>query len=142
MKAKTVEILLVEDSVSDAQLVIAELQSVLEYNFVVEHVESLQEALDALKKRKFDAAIIDLSLPDSTGLSSYIKLRQQALQLPIIVFTGHEDSTIPNQALNAGADNYLIKGKMEGNRIATAVLASIIRRTQELNPKDIWLGML
>ncbi len=123
-------VLLVEDSPTDVELIIEELKLVEEYIFAVEHVDRLEQAIEKLGQKEFNAVLLDLGLPDSSGLATYKNLRKQAPKMPIVVLTALDDRLWSNEALNAGADGYLIKGKCDGNRIAVAILSSIIRRDE------------
>lgn len=123
-------VLLVEDSPTDVELIIEELKLVEEYIFAIEHVDRLEQAIEKLGQKEFNAVLLDLGLPDSSGLATYKNLRKQAPEMPIVVLTALDDRLWSNEALNAGADGYLIKGKCDGNRIAVAILSSIIRRNE------------
>lgn len=129
MTIKDTEILLVEDSPSDAELMASMLADIKEFPNRVDNVQSLSDARAALQSRHFDAIVLDLNLPDSNGLRTYTELREVAPQIPIIILTGMDDREVLTQALKNGADNYLIKDKADGGRVAIAILASIRNRT-------------
>ena len=102
MNGVPVHILLVEDNVAEARL----LQKMLTEpggEFEVTHVETLTEALEQLQHRVFEAALVDLSLPDSRGLGTVEHLVAAASQLPIVVLTGLDDEALATEAIRKGA---------------------------------------
>ncbi|HEY9679298.1 MAG TPA: response regulator [Drouetiella sp.] len=125
---KTISILLIEDSPTDALLMRHHLQSVQEYDFSIEEAPSLTAASSRADDGNFDAVILDLGLPESTGLKTFQKAKQVFSDKPIVVVTGDNDRQTLAATMEAGADNYLIKDALEGNRIAIAVLSAIRNR--------------
>jgi signal transduction histidine kinase len=100
-------ILLVEDSDRDAFLV----QTVLRNSaVVVERVSSLNAALVALRSSSFDLILTDLGLPDSTGTGTVEALLDAAGVTPVIAITGHADESAVQDLVEAGAQDYLVKG--------------------------------
>lgn len=130
MKNTPIKILLVEDSMSDAFLLGELLKRVVEFDFDMTHSVDLASSIDQLTANNFDAVILDLELPDSFGLSTYEKIREKADNTPIIIASGNDDRELMANAMNRGADNYLIKDAFDGNRIAIAVLSSMRNRTR------------
>jgi len=102
---KPTKILLVEDSTSDAILMEEMLTGVEDFPHSVQHVESLKQSKEQIDGTKYDAIILDLSLPDSTGLKTYTTMRAMAPDIPIIIMTGNDDRTQLVAAMNNGADN-------------------------------------
>lgn len=125
VSAAPVQILLIEDSVSDATLMQTRLRTVSEFEFQVEHVTRLQEGLAKLGANEYDAILLDLNLPDSFGLDTIIKAKENAGQTPIIVLTATDDRSLVSDALNSGAASYMVKDKSDGNRIAVGILWAI-----------------
>lgn len=121
-------LLLVEDSASDAALMRSLLGMVEDFPFHLDHAADLQTAQQLMSGGTYEAILLDLGLPDSAGLPTYEKMRARAENAPIIIVTGNDDRTMLNQAMNSGADNYLIKDAFDGNRIAVAILAAIRKR--------------
>jgi len=127
-RVKPTSVLLVEDSPSDAMLMTQMLLEVTEFPHILDHAQNLAEALAKFGSDNHECIILDLNLPDSNGLDTYAKVRALAGNTPIIIVTGMDDRDILAQALNSGADNYLIKDKADGSRIAIAILSSIRNR--------------
>ena len=124
-------ILLIEDSASDALLMQERLRSVTEFEFTVDHSERLEDGISKLAERSYDAVLLDLNLPDSFGLATIRDARKSAENTPIIVLTAMDDRSLVAEAVSNGADSYLVKDKTDGNRIALGILWSIRNRTQE-----------
>jgi len=128
MTIKNTEILLVEDSPSDAELMASMLADIKEFPNHVQNVQTLSAAKQAIMSKSFDAVVLDLNLPDSNGLQTYTQLRDVCNNVPIVILTGMDDREVLTHALKNGADNYLIKDKVDGGRVAIAILASIRNR--------------
>ncbi len=114
-------ILLIEDNPADARLVrewLAESQSGA---VEVANVATLGEALRSVQAETYDAALLDLSLPDSHGLESLHRLKAAAPHLPIVVLSGLNDENLALQAVASGAQDYLVKGQGDGTSIKRAL---------------------
>jgi phosphoserine phosphatase RsbU/P len=125
MSAPT-RILLVEDSRSDARLLGATLQGAGVHRFRLTHVERLDEALAALADGGVDLVLLDLHLPDSQGLDTLAELKREQPGVPVMVLTGLDDEELAVRAVQAGAQDYLPKGVVDG-----ALLARLIRHAVE-----------
>jgi DNA-binding NarL/FixJ family response regulator len=134
MKATPLNILLIEDSPTDAILVESLLNKVPDFPFQMERVNALEPGIKKLTQGRYDALILDLSLPDSFGIATYESVRESGPNLPIIIVSGSDDRELLAEALSKGADNYLIKDTLEGNRIAIAILSAIRNRTKSPAP--------
>jgi DNA-binding response OmpR family regulator len=120
----------VEDSPSDTMLMRLQLNDVQEFSFAIDTASSLADALHALSEKSFDAILLDLGLPDSFGMDTLNRIKEQSHEIPIIVVTGTDDRDVLSEALHNGADNYLIKDKIEGNRVAIAILSAKLKRAE------------
>ncbi|MEY4769127.1 MAG: hypothetical protein RL637_1766 [Pseudomonadota bacterium] len=125
------QVLLVEDEASDAHLVRIALKTTIEIHFELRWVTTLGLAQQQLTEQLPDVLLLDLSLPDSLGLNSLIVLRSVAKYLPIIVLTGHDDTTFALQALEAGAQDYLVKGSTDNYNLIRAIRYAISRAKLE-----------
>jgi DNA-binding NarL/FixJ family response regulator len=101
--------LLVEDNLGDARLVYEGLTEALATDFQVTHVRRLREALEWLWEESCDLVLLDMGLPDSHGLDTLLQMRAQAPIVPIVVFTGFNDESFATDALQKGAQGYLVK---------------------------------
>ncbi len=130
MQSDVVKILLVEDTPSDADL----LQEILQQTgmpLAITGVECLEAALTCLQQEAFDALLLDLSLPDSTGAETYHRARSAAPHLPIVVLTGDVNEEIGLEAVRFGIQDYLVKGRADGHQVARAIRYAIERKQME-----------
>lgn len=147
-------ILVVEDNPGDLFL-LQELLRTTDLDIAeVLHASHLREARQILGHRQVDLVFLDLSLPDSFGLDSYVGLQSWGQRVPIILLTGLTDTKIAPQALVMGAQDYLIKGDFDEKLLARAIRYSLERmrnlqylreseeRYRELfnnNPMPMWV---
>jgi diguanylate cyclase (GGDEF)-like protein/PAS domain S-box-containing protein len=129
-------VLLVEDDASDAHLVRVTLRNAKELRFIITWVTTLKEARQQLYENPPDVLLLDLSLSDSTGLDTVRNGRQAAGSLPIIVLTGHDDTDFALQTLESGAQDYLIKGEFDSDRLVRAIRYAISRTKLEQRLRD------
>lgn len=121
------QILLIEDRIEDADLVRIYLKHAgLKHQLY--HVESLYEGFQLVEERPdMDVVLLDLSLPDSHGFKTLTKFRERYTHLPVVVLTGLDDDTVGNQAIKAGAQDYLVKGKFESDLLVRVIRYSMQR---------------
>ena len=121
MNDQPLKLLLVEDNPGDARL-IRELLNETKLPCVdLKHAETLTAAVKHLATQATDVIILDLSLPDSKGLETISRIQAQVPQTPVIVLTGLNDEELGLKAVQQGAQDYLVKGHVDGNLLARAV---------------------
>ena len=129
---KPVDILLVEDNPGDARLIremLAEPTAADQTaSFRLVHADRLAAGLALLAKAAADVILLDLSLPDSQDLDTFLRVRAAAPETPIVVLTGLGDETTGLKAIQAGAQDYLVKGQVDGNVLGRAVRYAIERQ--------------
>ena len=103
--------LLIEDSCSDARIVKLLIKASDSGKSRVHHVERFEEALKLLAVNTFDIILLDLNLPDGKGLQLLKRLRQLIPKTPIVILTGLQDSAIADEALQEGAQDYVVKSE-------------------------------
>jgi PAS domain S-box-containing protein len=125
-------VLLIEDNRADARL-IQELLRDVDTGFELEWVVRLSEGLQRLDGGgpAIDAVLLDLSLPDSQGYETFSTLSAHAPRVPVIMLTGTDDEELAMQAVRAGAQDYLVKGHVDGQLLARAVRYAIERRRSD-----------
>jgi two-component system, cell cycle sensor histidine kinase and response regulator CckA len=128
MNNQTIKILLVEDNPGDVLLLQETLSEINLVTFVLVNVERLSKALKQLQTEVFDVILLDLVLPDSQGLESFAKIYQQVPLTPIVVLTGLSDETVAMKAMQAGAQDYLIKGRVSGSDLLMRSIRYAIER--------------
>lgn len=124
--------LIIEDNPGDQVLLERSLQKTgLPINQIFK-AEKMQQVSQKIKGHtKIDLAFLDLSLPDSSGIESFIELNKLLSQTPIIILSGLADAEIAVQAISLGAQDYLIKGEFGDKLLAKSVSYSIERKKNE-----------
>jgi signal transduction histidine kinase len=123
-------VLLVEDDPGGARLVRELLNELPSGRPELTCVPTLAAAVEQLAARRWDAVLLDLSLPDSQGLHSLRQLRARAPELPIVILTGLADEDVALEAMESGAQDFLIKGHFNTGRTIQRVLRYAVRRQQ------------
>ena len=132
MSKKTIKLLLlIEDNPGDARLLREMINEQGERDTEFTHVQSMSEAEKYLKEWKFDIILLDLGLPDATGLEAVRRAHAGAPHTPLVVLTGLDDESIAGQALQEGAQDYLIKGQIEARGLFRALRYAVERKTME-----------
>ncbi len=131
MEHTTIKILLIEDPPSDVQLVQEMLTNVEGFSFSLEHAEQLSTGLEQLAEGSVDVVLLDLMLPDSQGLETFITAHAQASHVPIIVLSTLNDEKLAAQAVRKGARDYLVKGQVDGKLLARTVRYAVERARVE-----------
>ncbi len=126
-----IKILLVEDNEVDAHLTQDILAEWSIEQFHITHVTRLSDAFRHLGRERFDAILLDLSLPDGYGLPTLRQVQAANPTIPIIVLSGVSDQTLALQAVQDGAQDYLVKGQGQPELLARAIRYSIERKRAE-----------
>jgi DNA-binding NarL/FixJ family response regulator len=95
--------------------------------FELTHMERLDEGLKCIAKEEFDAILSDFGLPDSQGLDTFTRANSLVQDWPIVVLTGLRDETLGLEAVQQGAQDYLVKGHVDANLLARAIPYAIER---------------
>jgi len=127
--ANPIRILLIEDNPGDALLISEMFSEAGNDLFEMTHADCLSTGLFNLAEERFDLLLLDLSLPDSQGLDSFIKANNQAPDLPIIVITGTDDSTVAVKSVGQGAQDYLVKGQIDANLLTRSIRYAMERQS-------------
>ena len=123
-----IRILLVEEDREDVPLLREILVEAKNVRFNIKSVNTLQTGLEQLSAGGIDIILLDLDLPDSHELDTLDKLHAQAPELPILVLTALHDETLGIKALQKGAQDYLVKGRMGGDSMARCIRYAIQRK--------------
>ncbi|MGH7206263.1 MAG: response regulator [Nitrospiraceae bacterium] len=124
-------ILLIEDNEDDVHLIREALAERNEAGFDLEWADRLGKGLASLATGKIDMVLLDLSLPDSHGLGTLDKLHRQAQDLPVVVLTGLNDEAVSLQAMRMGAQDYLVKDRLDGDMLVRAIRYAFERKHSE-----------
>lgn len=120
-------VLLLEDNPVNALVVRKTLEASEGPTFNVSHADSLVKALDFIAAGSFDAALVDLNLPDSSGIETFLALQRSAPALPVIILSGCDDDSLAIKAVELGAQDYLSKSSFSGTEIVRALQYGIAR---------------
>jgi putative nucleotidyltransferase with HDIG domain len=132
MQKQTLRVLLVEDDPEIVRLHERTLAGAAEANFVTQSCSTLAEALNAVSGGPFDAVVLDLGLPDSSGVRNVEALQARSPDLPVVVVSGRGDEGVIFEAMRRGAQEYLIKGPGVHAMLARAILYAVSRKRSEV----------
>ena len=127
-KLLTRRLLVVEDNLGDVRLLREMFSEDTSHATEVTHVESIGEAEEHLAQRPVDIILLDLGLPDTNGLDAVRRAHTAAPGVPLVVLTGLDDESMAAQALQEGAQDYLIKGQIETRGLLRAMRHAIERK--------------
>ncbi len=131
MDAKLINLLLVEDDPSDCHFLKQALSDCSEImNFDVETTQNLSETLESLNSRDFDIILLDMELPDSSGIDTVEKIHSKSPHTPVLVITEPLDEETAVEAIKKGADDYLIKGKIFKDLLGRSIYYALERRKE------------
>ena len=124
-------VLLVEDDAIFAAMIQKILGSAGPSSVQWTHTSTLAAALEQLKSVRFDAILLDLSLPDAEGIETVAAIHGAALATPIVVLTGWDDEELAVRAVREGAQDYLIKGQADRQHLVRALRHAMERARLE-----------
>jgi serine phosphatase RsbU (regulator of sigma subunit) len=139
---EAITVLVVEDDEGDALLVAELLEDALPRMRIVRS-RTLAEALGELDDGRpdgVDCVLLDLGLPDAVGLAALARVRRAAPAIAVIVLTGLDDEAAGVAAVNAGAQDYLVKGRVDAGLLTRAVRYAIGRRQAEDDAQQLWIA--
>lgn len=122
-----IRILLIEDDRDDVALIQDYLRQSSEVSFELEAVECLRAGIAHLQQGATDVVVLDLNLPDSTGLETLDRLREAAPELAVVVLTGLDSVEMGLKAVGAGAEDYLPKDRLQADLLIRTLRYSIER---------------
>ncbi|HEY9715950.1 MAG TPA: ATP-binding protein [Trichormus sp.] len=125
---QSIRILLIEDHVVFSKAVTAMISLSTQADARVVVANRLNSGLLMLTKENFDLVLLDLNLPDSHGITTLVKVREQSPKAPIVVLTGHDDERAAIEALSLGAQDYLVKGDVNARQLNRTISYAIERK--------------
>lgn len=141
MADKRISILLIEDNSGDRRLISEMLAEASNVTFDVKYADRLQAAMEYLDQNRVEVILLDLGLPDSQGLETLKKVYAHVSELPIVVLTGLNDEMIGVQAVNEGAQDYLIKGQVDTHLLRRTIRYAIERKQAEERERRLQLQL-
>ena len=121
-------VLLIEDNPGDARLIREMLAEEPAHPFRLAHADRLSRGIEELARKATDLVLLDLSLPDSQGIETFAKVYAHSPKVPIIVLSGNDDQQLALHAVKSGAQDYLVKGKIDGALLLKSMQYSIERK--------------
>jgi diguanylate cyclase (GGDEF)-like protein len=121
-------VLLIEDNPGDVRLIREMLADGEDPVFRLDCVGRLSQGLEYLATRGAGLILLDLSLPDSFGLETFLRVYAHSPKVPIIVLTGNDDQSVALSAVKTGAQDYLVKGKIDRELLLRSMQYSIERK--------------
>jgi diguanylate cyclase (GGDEF)-like protein len=126
------KLLLVEDNPADVEFLAASLRRQRASDVEMVNVQSLASATERLADEKFDIVLLDLHLPDASGLECIDAIQAVDNEIPIVVLSGQDDEEFAVNILNKGAQDYLVKWEGQGRTILRSIRYAIERKRSEL----------
>ena len=128
---KPIDLLLIEDNPGDRLLTKRMLEKAQYTIFRISYANNLSAGIDCAMRNKIDVILSDLNLPDSPDVDTFHKLKLQVPEIPIVVLSGFADEEASLKAVREGAQDYLIKGQINGNVLERSLLYAIERKRVE-----------
>src|SRR6267142_2052024 len=128
---ETVSLLLIEDNPMEAELVREVLADAKGVRFTVQHADRLAKGLDLLREEKFDAVLLDLTLPDTQGVGTFTSVLNVAPHMPVVVLSGLDDEDLALRAMAEGAQDYLVKGQVDNTWLPRSIRYAVQRKRAE-----------
>ncbi len=130
---KAIKVLLIEDShfaTKHTQKMLEEAKSD-QFDVELECVSRLSEGLEYLDEKRTDIVLLDLMLPDSVGLDALLRIHAQEPKTPVVLMSGLEEEALAIQAVKKGAQDYLVKGRVNSDLLKRSILYAIERKRSE-----------
>lgn len=127
METNHISILHIEDNQADVALVQEILVEAKEFSATVLHAGQLSLGLEKLNAEAVDIILLDLSLPDSSGNSTFRAVKERARDTPVIIMTGLNDEQTAINAVREGAQDYLEKSQVDANLLVRSIRYAIER---------------
>ena len=123
----TYKILMIEENPRDFNLIEEYLSNNKGSEFTLSSSKTLQLGLKRLSQEIFDLILLDLSLPDSHGIETFVTVHKEAKNIPIVILTGYPDDSLSINAVKLGAQDYLIKDELNPVMLYRSIIFAIER---------------
>lgn len=135
------KVLLIEDSPLAANMIRGMLSEGKGSNIILENIDNVASAQKRIAVGDVDAILLDLNLPDSNGLDTFLNIHASAPKTPIIILTGLSDEALALNAISKGAQDYLVKGQIDPDILVKSVSYAIERKKIELALEKAYLDL-
>jgi signal transduction histidine kinase len=132
MKSRPIRLLLVEDNPQDARLLRELLGSETSAGVEITHVERMSDVAAQVAAGATDVILLDLGLPDAHGPGAVRQAHALAPTVALVVLTGFDDESLANQVLKEGAQDYLMKGQLDGAALVRALRHAVQRQRMQV----------
>jgi PAS domain S-box-containing protein len=129
--SKVIRVLLIEDNPGYSEVIRIMLERIGDARFDMVGVQRLSDGLQNLSDANFDVVLLDLKLPDSQGIDTFEKVHAAAPGLPIIVLTVTDNDALALEAVQKGAQDYLVKERVDGKLLEHSIRYAIERKQAE-----------
>ncbi len=120
-------VLLIEDNLGDVKVVEATLRRAMDGDYTLTHVGQISEAQEVFASKRPDVILLDLTLPDSSGLETIKRTQAFAKDVPIVVLTGVDEAELGAAAIRGGVQDYLSKALMSGELLSRSLRYAVER---------------
>lgn len=139
MPSEEIQILLVEGDPIDARRLVRMLRQSGTPRFRLRRAQKLRQAKRHLQNGRADVALVDLSLPDANGLDIVVETQRTAPSVPLVALSGTADDRLAAQALQLGAQDFLVKSEINANQLARALSFAMARQQAQLQLRSLSL---
>src|SRR5690606_34318328 len=107
------------------------------FKFELYTTDTLREAIEIIETKEIELALLDLTLGDISGFKTLSKFLESAAHVPVIVLTGLNNEIIGNQAIKAGAQDFLVKDQFDSKQLGRAIRYAMQRFKTQANLKEL-----
>lgn len=137
-KKQPAKVLLIDDDEAEFHLV-SELLSDKKQQFQLVWVDNLKKGIEHINAEKVDVVLLDLFLGDSRGLETFKRMKELVKNTPIVILSGLDDEQSAVDAIQQGAQDFLVKDTVDGNRLSRVIQYAIKRNEAQKDPKNVGL---
>ena len=136
METKRIRALIVEDNPGDFRLLKEMLKETKDVDIDLHHAGTLNDVARFFGKGDIDVVLLDLDLPDSSGINTFENVNAMMSDIPIIILTGKKEEDIGRTLIKKGAQDYLVKGEIDGRLVLRSIRYSIERKNIVIELRD------
>ena len=138
MLSESVQVLLIEDNEEHVQFLSQLLLTVQDGHYKLRTAGTLEKGLEVLKEGRTELLLLDLTLPDSDGLETFIRAIECAREVPIVVLSGINDVALAIETVQLGAQDYLVKGRVDNHLLIRSLQYALERKRIQLQLKHAY----